>query len=384
MSAVIHLLAGDRLHCQHGPIDLIIKADGPPREVSRAYAAVAEVFPGILPGLCAELEMLRRQIDELSGRARAPTCHPGQARRSAHICHPGQGGDPWAPTRAGTQRAWQGGLPHAALGPGSGCGIGVTRNQQCHRPHPVRDDKRNASPCHPGETGRSGAHDGMTSGDERRAFMSPTAQLMAAAVWPYRAAFITPMAAVAGAVAEAVLAAMTAAARLERAIVNNGGDIAFHLAAGQSLTAGMVADITAPAIDAEIRITSEHPVRGIATSGWRGRSQSLGIADAVTVLARTAAEADAAATMIANAVDIDDPAIQRRPARQIKIASDRGDRLVSVDVGPLSPRQRDAALAAGQKYAEALVLNGRIAAACISLQGETRVTGAIERARLAR
>ena len=41
------------------------------------------------------------------------------------------------------------------------------------------------------------------------------------------------------------------------------------------------------------------PVRGVATSGWRGRSHSLGIADSVTVLAATAAMADAAATVIA-------------------------------------------------------------------------------------
>jgi ApbE superfamily uncharacterized protein (UPF0280 family) len=54
------------------------------------------------------------------------------------------------------------------------------------------------------------------------------------------------------------------------------------------------------------------PVRGIATSGWRGRSFSLGIADSVTVLARTAAQADAAATVIANAVDADDVRIRRR------------------------------------------------------------------------
>ena len=54
-------------------------------------------------------------------------------------------------------------------------------------------------------------------------------------------------------------------------------------------------------------------MRGIATSGWRGRSFSLGIADAVTVLAATAAEADAAATVIANAVDLPGhPAIDTR------------------------------------------------------------------------
>jgi ApbE superfamily uncharacterized protein (UPF0280 family) len=76
-------------------------------------------------------------------------------------------------------------------------------------------------------------------------------------------------------------------------------------------------------------------VRGIATSGWRGRSQSLGIADAVTVLARTAAAADAAATLVANAVDIEHPSIRRLPARDVKHDSDLGERLVTVAVEPL-------------------------------------------------
>ena len=42
-------------------------------------------------------------------------------------------------------------------------------------------------------------------------------------------------------------------------------------------------------------VDADMPVRGIATSGRHGRSFSLGIADAVTVLARTASQADAAA-----------------------------------------------------------------------------------------
>ena len=52
--------------------------------------------------------------------------------------------------------------------------------------------------------------------------------------------FITPMAAVAGAVAEEVLGTMTAAADLRRAYVNNGGDIAVALAPGETLRIGMV------------------------------------------------------------------------------------------------------------------------------------------------
>ena len=68
-------------------------------------------------------------------------------------------------------------------------------------------------------------------------------------------------------------------------------------------------------------------MRGVATSGWRGRSFSLGIADAVTVLAATAAAADAAATIIANAVDLPGhPAIARRPASELEDDSDLGDR----------------------------------------------------------
>ena len=66
-------------------------------------------------------------------------------------------------------------------------------------------------------------------------------------------------------------------------------------------------------------------MRGIATSGWRGRSFSLGIADAVTVLADRAAAADAAATIIANAVDLPGhPAIVRVPACELAPDSDLG------------------------------------------------------------
>ena len=67
------------------------------------------------------------------------------------------------------------------------------------------------------------------------------ARRMSAAVAPYcERTFITPMAAVAGAVAEEILLVMTAAAQLSRAYVNNGGDIALHLAPGEHFVAGMV------------------------------------------------------------------------------------------------------------------------------------------------
>ena len=119
------------------------------------------------------------------------------------------------------------------------------------------------------------------------------------------------------------------------------------------------------------------PVRGIATSGWRGRSFSFGIADAVTVLARTAAAADAAATMIANAVDLDHPGIGRRPARGLQCDSDLGDRLVTFAVPVLSAVDRDRALQSGFLAAEAFCQRGLIEGAALFLQGECRMTGAL-------
>ncbi len=206
--------------------------------------------------------------------------------------------------------------------------------------------------------------------------MNPIARRMVDAVWPYRDVFVTPMAAVAGAVAEHVLALMVEAAPLRRAIVNNGGDIAIHLAEGQSVRAGVVGDLSLPRMDATIEITSGDPVRGIATSGWRGRSQSLGIADSVTVLAPSAAMADAAATMIANAVNIDDPAIERLPACEVRDDSDLGDLPVTVAVGLLPSQKAALALENGARRAAELQARGLIAAAYLQLQDQVRVVGA--------
>ena len=205
------------------------------------------------------------------------------------------------------------------------------------------------------------------------------ARRMMAAVLPYASEFfITPMAAVAGAVAEEVLAAMRAAAQLSRAYVNNGGDIALHLADGEKFVVGIVERPDRPSLFGAATLHACDPVRGIATSGWRGRSFSLGIADAVTVLADRAAAADAAATIIANAVDLPGhPAIIRVPARELAPDSDLGDRTVTQAVGELSGAEVNQALLAGVEAAERLRKIGLIRSAALKLQGETRVVGSI-------
>ncbi len=199
---------------------------------------------------------------------------------------------------------------------------------------------------------------------------------------PYRKGFITSMAAVAGAVAEEILACY-AAEGIDRAWVNNGGDIALQLAQGQSVDVGVVSDIAGADVallrgglllDGKICIDSEMPVRGVATSGWRGRSQSLGIADSVTVLARTAAQADAAATIVANAVNVQDARITRMPAWLVRDDSDLGGLHVTVDVPPLPLAQVQTALHRGLQKAQELKAEGLLWFALLACQGQYAAT----------
>jgi hypothetical protein len=266
-SALAALLPGERLHLQHGPIDIVAKAFGPPEAVADGYGRAATRFATVLAELVAELPGLR---------------------------------------------------------------------------------------------------------SERHAFAGAVAQRMAAAVAPFRPAFITPMAAVAGAVAEEVLAALSGP-DISRAYANNGGDIALWLAPQESLTCALA---VTGGLD-RVTVHEADLVRGIATSGWRGRSFSFGVADAVTALARTASMADAAATMIANAVNLDHPGIGRRPAQQVQCDSDLGERLVTVAVPPLAASERALALDAGLSAAESFRARGLIAGAALFLQGDARLTGVL-------
>ncbi len=206
------------------------------------------------------------------------------------------------------------------------------------------------------------------------ALQGAIARRMWLACHPFHTQFITPMAAVAGAVAQELITAYERDG-IRRAWVNNGGDIALHLAPGASVKVGLLADLARfdpaegePHLDAGFELCAAMPVRGIATSGWRGRSFSLGIADSVTVFARTAAMADAAATVIANAVNIDDRRIARRPANELKDDTDLGDTLVTVNVPPLPAELVRRALQAGRRRALELQRAGLIHSAVLVCQ----------------
>jgi ApbE superfamily uncharacterized protein (UPF0280 family) len=275
MQAQRQRLSADRWHFQHGPIDIVIGAEGDAAAVAQAHEAAWQRFETLLMELVAELPRLREPV-----YGSCPV-NGAVARRMWLACH------------------------------------------------------------------------------------------------PFRASYITPMAAVAGAVAQELIACYERIG-IARAWVNNGGDIALHLAAGRSARVGLFSDLARldPArtgarlpLDGRFVVDAAMPVRGIATSGWRGRSFSLGIADSVTVLAATAAQADAAATVIANAVNVVDERIVRRPARELKDDSDLGNIPVTVDVPPLGEAQVRSALRAGQRRARELHAAGLVWTALMVCQG---------------
>ncbi len=219
----------------------------------------------------------------------------------------------------------------------------------------------------------------LRSSDPRqwRRIGGPVARRMVRAVLPHARAghFITPMAAVAGAVADEMRDRLLCSYEGQRIMVNNGGDIALHLAGEACCTIGMVPGLE-HRLAGRIVLRAADGIGGIATSGWRGRSHSLGIADAVTVLAASAAAADAAATLIANAVDLPGhPAIRRVPACELSPDSDLGARPVTTGVGELSPADISQALARGRVLAIRMQEQGLIVAAALLLAGEVRIAG---------
>ncbi len=217
-----------------------------------------------------------------------------------------------------------------------------------------------------------------TSGSQRP--KGVVAQRMWKACQPHTNRFVTPMAAVAGAVADHVLSGIVQRVpSVPRVWVNNGGDIAFHLAPGESTSLGVSRANAKRA--ATLNLSSSDDVRGVATSGWAGRSFSLGIADAVTVLAATAADADVAATLIANDVCLQDPRLDkqfvvRKKAQDIACDSDLNDQWVVTDVHSLPSELCERAVSNAQVTAEALIRRAPITAVFIECQGHSVAVGA--------
>lgn len=181
---------------------------------------------------------------------------------------------------------------------------------------------------------------------------------------------LTPMAAVAGTIAELV-GDYLAEQGATKVLVNNGGDIAIRLSRGEKTRVGVAPRLGAPPSH-YLDIRAGDHIGGVATSGRGGRSFTLGIADAAVAVASSAAVADACATVLGNAVNVDSPLIQRRPARELDPATDIPELLVTTAVGSLPVELQAAALERGIEAGRRLVESGVLLGAVVYLNGLIR------------
>ena len=193
------------------------------------------------------------------------------------------------------------------------------------------------------------------------------AQRMIQSVKAIGADDLTPMAAVAGTIADAV-ADWLFGRGATKIIVANGGDIAIRLAAGQTATVGIRPQIDRLDISHMAHLDNRRSSWGVTTSGLGGRSFTRGIASAVTVIASNASLADAAATSIANACFVEDDSIIQIPAEQIDPNTDLKGVNVTVDVGFLKWDKRIQAVKTALSTADTLCRQGLIAGALIALE----------------
>ncbi len=187
---------------------------------------------------------------------------------------------------------------------------------------------------------------------------------------------LTPMAAVAGTIADFV-ADHLFTEKVTKVIVDNGGDIAIRLNPGETARVGFRPDIESQQITHVIELVSEPPdfsTWGVNTSGMGGRSLTRGIASAVTAFAGTSSVADAAATAIANNCFAADDNIRQVPARLIDSNTDLGDMLITLDGSGLSEMTYEKALNSGLDKANLLVKKDILRGALLSVGGKMGVT----------
>ena len=314
------------LHLQQGPIDLVIGVEGSAELIDRAYQVMNKAFSGVLAGLVAELPQLRqpvtRQLRQQQRRVEQGITSQAKTDRSgSHIA-------------SQLKPSFESELES----PFSGA-IATVMWQRCQQI--------------------------VTCCEQNSQMQALTVPL-------------TPMAGVAGAVAEYVLAAGRTVKGVSKIWVNNGGDIALYLDRHASFDCGIAGLENAAPVEGrrKIRIAAVDAISGIATSGRHGRSLSMGIADAVTVLATDAVTADIAATLIANAVDLPGHrSIQRVCANELDPDSDLGQHPVVVELGSISTAECRRALACGAAIADHLIQTGYIRTALLALRGEFQIVG---------
>jgi ApbE superfamily uncharacterized protein (UPF0280 family) len=204
--------------------------------------------------------------------------------------------------------------------------------------------------------------------ESRDQIKDPLVLKMISSVMAIGDADLTPMAAVAGSIADEV-ADFLFERGMTKVVVDNGGDVAIRANREEPITVGIRPDVNDRAVSHVIALDPGRPAHGVATSGLGGRSLTRGIASAATVVARTASLADAAATAVANASFVEDERVLRRRAEELDPYSDIAGLDVTVSVGALSEKERNEALSQSLRKAEDLVRREVILGAFVAVQG---------------
>jgi len=185
---------------------------------------------------------------------------------------------------------------------------------------------------------------------------------------------LTPKAAVAGAIADEVADFVFRDEAVSKVVVNNGGDIAIRLRGEQRAKVGIRLSVLDRRVSYILEVDAKSQIGGTATSGLGGRSFTKGIASAAVAAASDASLADAASTVLGNAINVDDPSIERKLAEEIYPETDLVGHWITTKVGEISKEKVEEALRRGLAKAEELQ-KGLIMGALLVAKGEVRTSG---------
>jgi hypothetical protein len=201
----------------------------------------------------------------------------------------------------------------------------------------------------------------------------PLALKMVASVKAVGDQDLTPMAAVAGTIADAV-ADFLFERGMTRVLVDNGGDVAIRCGDGEPVAVGIRPNVGNKNITHAVVLGPGRTAWGVATSGFGGRSLTRGVVDAATIVAADTSLADAAATAVANASYVTHSAVARKPAEEIDLFTDIAGLQVTDKVGRLPDSTRQEALDRSIRRAEKLIQRKIIFGAFVCVQGKTAMT----------
>jgi len=188
---------------------------------------------------------------------------------------------------------------------------------------------------------------------------------------------VTPLIGVAGATADEVADFIYNTGEVSKVVVNNGGDIAIRLREQETVKVGIKTDINEKGISHIVTVTVKSGIRGIATSGFGGRSFTRGIANAAVAIADDSISADVAATLIGNATEIESPCVVKTSARNLNPNTDIPHLYVTTSIGHLERWEIVQAIDQGIKRAKAFENKGLIIGAFVAVRDQYRISDSI-------